>query len=131
MKKVFAFLLVCMLCIGMCACAVTPGESVDPTAPGEPIETPEELEGNNPSPDVDPDAIKEFTGTIVIVNDDFLIIDITSSDNVERVQVLTSDAQNFTRKEVVNVQYKQRLYADEEGAMDIIYALEIDIVSNE
>ena len=132
MKKVFAFLLIFMLCIGMCACnAVTPGESINPTAPGEPIETPEELEGNDSSPDADPDAIKEFTGTIVIVNDDFLIIDVASSDKMERVQVFTSDAQNFNRKEIVNVQYKQRLYAEEEGAMDIIYALEIDIVSNE
>ena len=129
MKKVFAFLLVCMLCIGMCACAVTPGESVDPTAPGEPIEEPTEFV--EPMPDADPEAMKEFVGTIVIVNDDFLIVDITTGENVQRVQVLTSDAQNFTRKEVVNVQYKQRLYADEEGAMDIIYALEIDIASNE
>ena len=129
MKKVFAFLLVCMLCIGMCACAVTPGESVDPTAPGEPVEDPTELV--EPFPDADPDAIKEFVGTIVIVNDDFLIVDITDGENAKRVQVLTSDAQDFNRKDVVSVQYKQRLYADEDSAMDIIYALEIEIFSGE
>lgn len=129
MKKVFAFLLVCMLCIGMCACAVTPGESVDPTAPGEPIEEPTEF--TDPMPDADPEAIKEFVGTIVIVNDDFLIVDITTGANVQRVQVLTSDAQGFTRKDVISVQYKQRFYAEEDGAMDVIYALEIEVVPGE